>query len=460
MMKASASPAPAARTAALRRHLAAAGCELFEPGSEGYADAVRIWNGAVAHEPALVVRCSTVDDVRLSVIAAQAHGFPIAVRGGGHDWAGRALRHGGLVLDLSGMRQVSVNPVAMEATVAGGALTCDVSAAAGSHGLAAVTGNIGAVGMTGLLLGGGYGPLTPRFGLAADNLLGAEIVLADGRLLKADETQHADLFWALRGGGGNFGVVTSMRLRLHAVGELLAGVILFPWTDAGPVLRAYADMMASAPDALSLIAGLSTAPDGKPVVLLGPVWSGDGDQGRQVIARLQGFGTPIAARIAPMSCSELLGLYDAQVVGGRHYAVATRWLHELTPDVISALVAAYDRRTSPFSMITLHHFHGAGTRIAPTATAFGMRREHFTALVYGSWEAGAGQDSGRHDQWVSDLSAGLAPLALPGGYANVLGPEAHGQISAAYGPNAARLRAIKRTFDPGDVFSSAIPLPP
>jgi FAD/FMN-containing dehydrogenase len=352
-----------------------------------------------------------------------------------------------------------VDTARKEAVVAGGATCAEVSTAAGAYGLAAVAANIGAVGMAGLLLGGGYGPLTPRFGLAADNLVGAEVVLADGRLVQADETQNAELFWALRGGGGNFGVVTSLRLRLHPIGALLAGVILFPWSDVRSVLRGYAEIMSSASDELSLVAGLSTGPEGEPVALLGPVWSGDETQGRAVMARLQSFGRPFATKIAPMTCSDLLGHYDAQVVGGRHYVAATNWLGELAPDVISALIAAYDNRTSPFSMVTLHHFHGAGARVAPDATAFGMRRQHFTSLVYGSWAADADHDAARHRRWVSDLSARLAPLALPGGYANLLAPDAHKQIAAAYGGNARRLSELKRKYDPENVFSSAIPLP-
>ncbi len=458
-MKTEHKPNPASKAAAVRDHISAGGCEVFEPGTDGYAHTTQIWNGAVAHKPALIARCLTVADVQSSLAAAQAHGLPISVLGGGQDWVGRGLRHGGLVLDLSGMRQVSVNLEAKEATIAGGARAADVSVAMSSSGLAAVTGNTGAVGMAGLLLGGGYGPLTTRFGLASDSLVGVELVLADGRVVKASESQNADLFWALRGGGGNFGVVTSTTIRLHTVGVIMSGMILFPWTDAQSVLRGYAEIMSSAPDELAVAVAMSAASDGSPVIVLAPTWSGDPKQSEQIVARLQSFGTPVLTKIAPMTFGAILRLFDPQLVAGRHYEVRTRWLHDLTPDVISTLMAAYNAKTSPFTRIVIHHFHGAGTRVAPDATAFGMRQEHFTALIYSTWESAVAGESAVHRQWASDLSLRLASFALPGGYANLLGPDARDQISAAYGGNGRRLGELKRKFDPDNVFSSALPLP-
>ena len=235
----------------------------------------QIWNGAVDHQPAVFARCETVEDVQAAIHTARKHDFPLSVRGGGHDWAGRALRHGGLVIDLSRMRQIKVDVTRRAATVAGGANASDVTAAAVPHGLAAVTGNVGAVGMAGFLLAGGYGPLTTRFGLGVDNLLGAEVVLANGRRVWADASENEDLFWALRGGGGNFGVVTSMRIRLHEVPEILAGFILFPWSQACEALRGHAEIMSGAPDELSVLAGEFTGPDGNPVLFLGPIWTGE-----------------------------------------------------------------------------------------------------------------------------------------------------------------------------------------
>jgi len=363
------------------------------------------------------------------------------------------------VIDLTRMRQVDVDVSRRVATVAGGATAADVSAAAVPHGLAAVTGNVGAVGMAGFLLAGGYGPLTTRFGLAIDNLLGAEVVLANGRRMWADASQNADLFWALRGGGGNFGVITSMRIRLHEVPEILAGFILFPWSQACEVLRGHAEIMSGAPDELSVLAGEFTGPDGNPVLFLGPIWTGERAAGEKHIGRLESLGKPTLSQVGPMRLAQLLGLYDAQVMNGRHYALRTRWLADLTPDIISAVTAAGAARTSPLSMIALHHFHGAGTRIAPDATAFSMRRSHFMMEIIAAWEPTSVVEAEIHRQWMSDLSATLAPHALPGGYANFLGPDCHDQIADAYGDNARRLCEGKQKYDPDNVFSSAIPLP-
>jgi hypothetical protein len=428
-------------------------------GEDAYPRVRQIWNGAVEHQPAVFALCETVGDVQTAVRTARTHNLPLSVRGGGHDWAGRALRDGGLVIDLSGMRHVEIDAAETVATVVGGATGTDVIAAANPYGLAAVTGNVGAVGMAGFLLAGGYGPLTTRFGLAVDNLLAAELVLADGRLVRADTSQNQDLFWALRGGGGNFGVVTSMRIRLHPIGKLLAGIILFPWSQARSVLSGHAEILSSAPDELSVLAGELTGPDGSPVLFLGPIWTGEPAKGEEFITRLQTLGTPIASQIAWMSLADLLGLYDAQVVNGRHYALQTRWLADLTPEVISALVAGGAARTSPCSIIALHHFHGVGTQVAADATAFAMRRDHFMVEIIAAWEPSARAEAAVHRQWMNDLSKALAPHALPGGYSNFLAPDAHEQISSAYGDNARRLCDLKRQFDAVNVFSSATPLP-
>jgi hypothetical protein len=391
--------------------------KVLLPGDDAYARARQIWNGAVDHYPALFALCETPKDVQAAVRAARVHGLPLSVRGGGHDWAGRALRHDGLVIDLSGMRQVEVDPCARVATVAGGATVQDVLAAAAPHGLVAVTGSCGAVGMAGLTLGGGYGPLTPKYGLALDNLLGAEIILADGRRLTADALEHPELFWALRGGGGNFGVVTSMHVCLHRIRELLTGLILFPWSEAEAVLRGYAEAVASAPDELAVSAGVLSTPDGNPALFLAPSWSGEPAQGKRILAGLQRLGTPVLAQLGPMTCGDMLGMFDAHVVNGRHYAVRTRWLTELTPYVISVLIAAGCARTSPSTVIALHQFRGAGTRVPVNATAFGMRREHFLVEIVAAWDPGDDDDGAVHRRWARNLSQVLAPGALPGGYA-------------------------------------------
>ncbi|WP_394835860.1 FAD-binding oxidoreductase [Pendulispora rubella] len=432
-------------------------CVVHVPGSEGYARTTGLWNGAIERQPALVVACFTPRDVRAALLAARAAGLPVSVRNGGRDWVGRSLRDGGLVLDLTPMRECTVNAEALEVTLAAGVTGADLNAAVGRHGLIAMIGNEGTISMTGLLSGGGYGPLTTRFGLALDSLLAAEVVLADGRIASCDATHNRDLFWAIRGGGGNFGVITSMRLRLHKVGRVLSGIIVFPWAEASAVLARFSSMMQAAPDELAGATILSLGPSGDPVVMISPTWSGELERGRQIVREMESFGTPMVSKVEPMAASDLLSITNGKLVSGRGYSLATRWLADLSPDVVSALVSAYDDRTSPVSSIILHHFHGAGTRVPPEDTAFGMRRPHFSALIYGVWEP-AHLDGTKHRRWAHDLSLKLSNWALPGGYANLLHHDAREQVASAFGPNGRRLLELKARFDPDDVFS-AIPLP-
>lgn len=423
-----------------------------------YEQIRQVWNGAVDHRPALIVRCETSADVQAALRAARSHHLPLSVRGGGHDWAGRALRHGGLVIDLSGMRHVTVDAGARIATVAGGATAGDVITTAAPHDLSAATGTVHSVGMAGLTLGGGYGPLLGRFGLALDNLLSAEVVLADGRLVTTDSTHEPELYWALRGGGGNFGVVTSLRIRLHPVPQVLAGFIMYPWSQAAEVWNRLRAALAAAPDELTVQSGALTGPDGNPALLFAPVWSGDLAQGEQAVDELGRLGTPLPSQVAPMAYADMLALYDAWATRGRHYAIRTRTVANLTPDVISTLVEAGSTMTSPLTGVLLHHFHGAATRIPGDATAFGIRRDHFLVEMVAAWEPDDA-DSARHRVWTESVSTALARQALPGGYPNLLGPHEHDQIAYAYGHNVARLRAAKTRFDPDGVFF-ATPLPP
>ena len=430
------------------------------PSDGRYAEACRLWNGAVRHRPAMVALCERPEEVAAAVRVAWQRGLPLSVRGGGHDWAGRALRDGGLVIDLTGMRDVAVDTQAGIAMVAGGARIKDVAAAADAHSLVAALGNCGAVGVAGLTLGGGYGPLSGTCGLAADNLLGAEVVLADGRRVTTSSDEEPDLFWALRGGGGNFGVVTAMRVRLHEARDLLGGSIVYHWSEAEAVLRRYAQFAAAVPDELGVLLSLTSGPDGQPAVLLAPLWTGDKHQGERLMGDLQALGTPQMAQIGLTTYSDRLAEFDAWVdaADGCHWEMRTRWLPELAPGAIAAMVAAVSRKTSSYAAVNWHHVHGAATRMAADATAFGLRREHFMVEILAGWEPD-GDDGAAHRRWARDLWQDLAPFALPGGYANLLGPDDREQAAHAYGGNAARLRALKRRYDPDGVFASAIPLP-
>lgn len=354
------------------------------------------------------------------------------------------------------MNRVVVDPLTQTAVLQGGATATDVIAAAQPHTLSATTGTVGAVGMAGLTLGGGYGPLIGRYGLALDNLLGAEVVFADGLRVNATRSQEPELYWALRGGGGNFGAVTSLTMRLHPVPDLLAGFIAYPWSDAAHIWARLADIVVSAPDELTVQTAILSSPDGDPTLVLTPVWCGEPATGRIALASLTTLGTPLSAQIQRTTCAALLSQFDTYVVTGRHYAMRTRTVAAYSPEVITVLLEAGQRRTSNLSAVSVHHFHGAPTRVPLQATAFGVRERHLMIEILAAWEPE--DDPSRHLAWAHLVAAGLAPHALPGGYPNLLGPTDHDQIAHAYGPNASRLRAAKSRYDPDGVFS-AIPLP-
>ncbi len=357
------------------------------------------------------------------------------------------------------MRKVEVDPTARMATIQGGATAENLVREASAYDFVAVTGIAGSVGMTGLTLGGGYGPLTPRYGLALDNLLAAEVVLRDGRCVEANASKNIDLFWALRGGGGNFGVVTSMQIRLYRAENPLSGVIVFPWAEAERVLHGYARLMKSAPDELAVTAGISFGPDGAPALFLTPTWSGERSRGELFITRLQRLGNPVSSTVGPMSCESMLQMADSRFNKIRRFATRTRWVAAITPEVIAAIIAAGNSSPSSLSMITVQSFHGAPTRVPLESTAFGLRERHFMVLIVPAWQEDAADGGSHPREWARALSEALAPNALPGGYVNLLAHDDYDQIASAFGSNAARLRRIKNQFDPNGMFLSAVPLP-
>jgi hypothetical protein len=429
-------------------------------GDDDYARTRQIWNRAVENRPALFAMCETSADVQAAVRVARRYHLPFSVRGGGHDWAGRALCPDGLVIDLSRMRQVLVEPDSRVAIVSGGASAKDVAATAGAHGLVAALGNCGAVGMAGLTLGGGYGPLNGLYGLAADNLLGAEVVLANGYRVTISPDEEPELFWAIRGGGGNFGVVTSLRVQLHEARHMIAGPIVYPLSEAEPVLRRYAAFAAAMPDELGISVGMTSGQDGQPMLMFLPLWNGDKQRGERIVSDLQALGTLPLAQVGPTTYSDMLALFDAwlDAADGCHWEIRTRSLPALTPGAVDVITKAVAARTSPYSMVNWHHFHGAATRIPTAETAFGLRQEHFMVEIIAGWKPD-GSSGAAHRQWAQDLWESLAPFALPGGYANLLEPHDREQTKDAYSGNGARLRALKRRFDADGVFASTIPLP-
>lgn len=429
---------------------------VHRPGSPAFDAATRLWNGAVTRHPAAVVRPTSRSEVQAALRYAADSGLPVSVRGGGHDWAGRALNTGGLVIDMSLMRRVDVDVALRTAFVSGGSTAADVVAATEAFGLVPATGTYGGVGIVGLTLGGGYGPLSGIAGLALDNVTAFEVVLHDGAATTADERHEPDLFWALRGGGGNFGVITGMRLRLHAVDPVVAGFIGFPWHQAEQILHRYDLLRPTMPDELTVQIGVLSGPDGQPVVFLAPTWSGSTANGVGWIERLKELGTPVVADAGAMSYSTMLGQFDPHVISGRHYEIRTRTLQSIGDGAIEALLRAGDSRASAFSGIAIHHFHGAATRVPLGETAFGIRSEHLVVEIVAAWDPA--DDAARQRYWADTVYSELGPHSLKGGYPNLIGPEQAAQADSAYGPNAGRLLAAKRRYDPNNVFS-ATPLP-
>lgn len=422
-------------------------------GESEYNKEMQIWNGAVKQQPAMIIRPFDTRDVQSAIWLAKEKKMPFSVLGGGHDWAGRCLNDGGIVLSMSKMNDIKIDPLQHIARVGGGIKAKELIAAAAPYKQVAVTGTVGGIGFAGFTLGGGYGPLSPTYGLAIDNLLGAELVLADGSIVYASENTYPDLFWAIRGGGGNFGIVTSLTVRLHDAKPVLSGIICFPWSEAEKVFERYADFMKSAPDQLSSLIGLIPAPDGTPMLFISPTWYGEHSEGQRLTDLLKGMGTNIMAQIAPMEYGDVLAMFDQHIVVGRHSSLQTRWLADLSTDLIAEIVTAGTDRTSPFSMLNFHYFHGAPARVPLTNTPFGLRKPHFMVEIIASWEPDDAANANRHIQWAEKLSQKMAKEAFPGGYPNLLGPGDYDQIDEAYGINLDRLQEIKQQYDPGRFFN-------
>lgn len=425
---------------------------VHRPGEQAYAETSTLWNGAVSTRAGLVVRPRTGVEVAAAVTAAQEFGFGLSVRGGGHDWAGRALRDGGLVIDLGEMRDVRVERDT--AVIGGGSRAGDVIAAAASHNANVATGTAGVVGMAGLSLGGGYGPLLGTAGLAADNLLGAEVVLADGQVVSTAD--DPGLLWALRGGGGNFGVVTRMDIRLHPDRGLVGGMVLFPWEEAATVLARHAELTGNVPEGLTVLLELTFVPDVGPCLLAVPVWSGDPQHADTALAEVMRLGTPITSTVGATTQQDLLGEFDRSVPHGMHWDLRTRTVAALTPDIIDLLIGFAEARPGPGAGIGLRQFHGAATRLGVDDTAFGLRTSHTVVEI--SAGRGPDDDATVYRKWAEEVRAALEPHALPGGYPNFLLPDQHEQVAHAYGSHAARLVRAKRFYDPHHVFT-ATPLP-
>jgi FAD/FMN-containing dehydrogenase len=426
---------------------------VLRPGDERYDEARRVWNGMIDRSPALIVRCECGDDVVAAVGLARSTGLELAVRGGGHNAAGLAVCEGGIVIDLSPMRAVSVNAERRTARAEGGATWGDFDRATQAHGLATPGGAISTTGIAGLTLGGGMGWLTRSYGLASDNLIRVEVVTADGRRVTASETENPDLFWGLRGGGGNFGVVTSFEYQLYPVGPtVLGGMLLHPDGEAPKVLRYWRDFVRGAPDALTSMAALLSTPDGVPAVALLVCYNGPVAQGEEVLRPLRAFGSPIADQVGPLPYTALQSMLDEGFPSGLQVYWRSDFLKALPDEAIDTMVAHARAGRPPLGAVLLEMMGGAMSRIGHDATPFDHRGAEFNFAVITRWTDP--DEAGALMQWTRALSDAMRPFTSGGVYVNYLGVgEGADRVRAAYGPEKyARLAALKRKYDPTNLF--------
>ena len=429
--------------------------QVILPGAAQYDDARKIHNGLIDKRPALIARCRGMADIADAVRFATSRGLEIAVRGGGHNVAGRAVVDDGLMIDLSLMKSVHVNAAARIAIVEGGALWKDFNREAQLHGLATTGGVVGTTGVAGLTLGGGLGWLMGKYGMALDNLLAVNLVLADGSVVRASEDHHPDLFWAVRGGGGNFGVAASFEFRLHPVGPMvIGGLVAFPFAEARRVLRAWRDMTITAPDDLMMVAGVLTAPDGSgnKITAIIACHSGRPEDGQAAMAKIKSFGTVVMDALGPIPYTALNGMLDAGSPAGALSYWKSAFIPTLGDDAIDATISAYESCPVPTSQILFENFHGAASRVPVDATAYALRDSGFNTLVLGQWNDPA--HTVTTTSWCRATFDALQPFVGKRRYANYLGDdeEAGAAAVAAYGPNLARLREIKKRYDPENVF--------
>jgi FAD/FMN-containing dehydrogenase len=431
---------------------------LIRPGDPLYDEARKVWNGAIDRRPALIARCADAQDVVDALQLGRERELEIAVRGGGHGVAGLAVNDGGLVIDLSPMKAITVDAERRTATAGPGVLWGELDAATQGHGLATVGGIVTHTGIAGLTLGGGIGWLMRRHGATVDNLLRARLVTPDGAVVEAGE----ELLWGLRGGGGNFGVVTEFEYRLHRVGPtVLAGPIYYPLEDGPDVLRRYRDFIATAPDELTTILNLRQAaplpvlpPElhGRPVVTVGACWAGDPDRGQASVDELRHLGRPLIDLAGPRPYLALQGMLDPAVPHGWHYYWKAWEVPPLTDATIDTLVDHAERITSPRSYIIVFHLGGAMARVGEHDTAFGQRSEGHDVNI-NAVSLPDDPDPARHVEWTREAFAALEAGSAGRAYVNFLGDEGADRVRAAYGTERyERLAALKREYDPGNLL--------
>ena len=428
------------------------GGRLLLPADDGYESARRVHNGLIDRRPGVIAQCAGTEDIAAAVRFATENGLEIAVRGGGHNVAGRCVSEGGMMIDLSQMRAITVDPGSGTARAQGGATWNDLNVEAGKHGLAVTGGAISTTGVAGYTLGGGLGWLMSTQGLACDNLIDVELVTADGKVVEVSDSSNPDLMWGLRGGGGNFGVAASLRFQMRPLPTVVGGLIAHPIDAAADLLRFYRDSVANCPDELTVFAGLVHAPDNSGMKLAAMiVCHTDPERADADLAPYLEFGSPLVVEVGPMPYPAMNTILDDGFPAGALNYWLSSFTAGLSDELIDTMVTRFQTVPSIMSAIILEHFHGAVTRIDPTATAVPHRDAGFNLLLPSEWVDPA--DTVKNIQWTKDTYAAVSEHLAPGRWLNYLGDDqADDAIRAAYGPNYDRLRELKRRYDPGNVF--------
>jgi FAD/FMN-containing dehydrogenase len=451
------STVPAKQIAELKSQFQGA---VITPGDPAYDSARQIWNAMIDKRPAIIARCASSKDIATAVDFANASKLVLAVRGGGHNIAGSALCNDGIVVDLSGMKTIHVDAKARRATVEAGATLADMDAATQAHGLATPLGINSTTGVAGLTLGGGFGWLSRRYGMTIDNLLSADITIANGKTLHASATENADLFWAIRGGGGNFGIVNNFEFQLHEVGpNLLSGLIAYPLSDGRKVLHNYRDFIADAPDELAVWVVMRKAPPlpflpeaahGTEIVAIALLHAGKPEDGESLIKPLRKFGTPLGEHVGVQPYTAWQQAFDPLLApGSRNYWKSHNFV-ELPDALLDAAIAATHTLPTPQCEVFFGAIGGATTVPAPDATAYTYRDTRFVMNVHGRWDDPA--DDQRVIAWARDYFNTTLPFASGGAYINFLTEDETDRIQAAYGQNYERLSRIKKLYDPDNLF--------
>ena len=434
---------------------------LLLPGDVGYDLTRRIHNGLIDRHPALIARCLGTADILDAVNFARAQGLELAVRGGGHNVAGKAVCDGGLMIDLSLMKGIHVDPESRTARAQGGVTWREFNRATQLHGLASTGGVISTTGIAGLTLGGGLGWLMGKHGLALDNLLSVEVVTASGEIMRASEKENADLFWALRGAGANFGVVSWFEYRLHPVSRVWSGLVAHPVKQAREVWRFFREATAALADEMTLFAGLLHTPDGSgtQIAAILACHSGSVAEGETAVRPIKRFGSPVLDVIQPTSYEAANMMLDAGFPAGALNYWKSSFLTELSDAAVETMIGQFAACPSPMSGLVVEHVHGAATRVGVAETAFPHRREGYNLLIIAEWQDP--EDTARNIAWARQTYDAMAPYYARARYVNYLDKdEASDAIRTAYGPNYDRLRSLKTKYDPTNLFRLNHNIPP